>query len=132
MRVKITKPGLFDSAGKEIAVGTVLTMKAEPTKWGGRYTVLDEAPAEPVAVTNPAGEDPSATKPTDVTSPHDDGPKIDPEKGGEYIVSPTSPGWFIIYKDGEPVTKSLREKDVEEFEAAEDKAAFVEAHKAEA
>lgn len=42
MRIKITAPGIYDGKGKEIQVGTELTVKAEPKGWAGRYTVLTE------------------------------------------------------------------------------------------
>ena len=49
-----------------------------------------------------------------------------------YAVQQSSPGWFVITKDGQTVTKSFRKDDVDGFDefSEEDKAAFVEANKA--
>ncbi len=51
---------------------------------------------------------------------------------GAYEVKETSSGWFAVTQDGKPVTKSLRKDDLKDFDAmsVEDKAAFVELHKA--
>jgi len=49
-----------------------------------------------------------------------------------YTVVDKSRGWFVVTKDGQEVTKSLREDDVKGFDAMsdDDKAAFVDLHKA--
>ncbi|KQU96444.1 hypothetical protein [Devosia sp. Root105] len=40
MRIKITKPGIYNAKGEEIRVGTELDVKGEPTGWAGRYEVI--------------------------------------------------------------------------------------------
>lgn len=60
MRIQITKPGLFNSAGEPIEVGTELTVKGEPTAWKGRYEVLRGSGEGKTAVVNPKPpEDPA-------------------------------------------------------------------------
>ncbi|MDX0759800.1 hypothetical protein GOD70_22350 [Sinorhizobium medicae] len=105
VRVKITQPGIYASTGKEIAVGTELTLTKEPKAWAGRYEVISSGGEGKDAVT-----------------------------GEGYAVNQKGVGWSFISKDGVPVTKSLRKDDLEGFAdmSDEDKAAFVELHKAEA
>lgn len=52
---------------------------------------------------------------------------------GIYAVLDKGRGWWAVTKDGEEVTKSLREDDVKGFDhlSDEDKAAFVDLHKPE-
>lgn len=40
MRIKITKGGIFNAKGEEVAIGTELTVEKEPTGWAGRYEVI--------------------------------------------------------------------------------------------
>jgi hypothetical protein len=109
MRIKVTKPGIFGLNG-EIPVGTEVTVKEEPKGWDGRYEVISGSTEGKTAVTNPA----------DDTTP-------------AYEVKATSPGWFAVFDGDEQVTKGLRKDDVDGFDAKSDadKAAFVEANKAE-
>lgn len=107
MKIKITAGGIYDGEGKEVPVDTTLDVKKEPQAWKGRYTVISEDGEGKVAVTNPASA---------------------------YAVAESSPGWFVVNKDGEAVTKKLRQSDLEGFDSMseEDKAAFAELHKVEA
>jgi hypothetical protein len=57
MRIKITKPGIHASNGTEIAVGTELTVKTEPTGWAGRYEVISGSTADKTPVINEADID---------------------------------------------------------------------------
>lgn len=52
---------------------------------------------------------------------------------GAYSVKQTSPGWFAVFQGDVQVTKGLRKDDVSGFDefSDADKAAFVEANKAE-
>lgn len=56
----------------------------------------------------------------------------DSESNDGYIVKDKGHGWFAVTLNGEEVTKGLRASDVEEFAEMtdEDKAVFVELHKA--
>ena len=57
-RIKITARGIYGADGKEIPVGTELTVKAEPTAWAGRYETISGGDAKgKKTVTNPAGGD---------------------------------------------------------------------------
>lgn len=56
VRVKITQPGIYASTGKEIAVGTELTLKKEPKAWAGRYEVISSGGKDKEAVTGDAGD----------------------------------------------------------------------------
>lgn len=106
MRIRITKPGIHGLAG-EIAVGTELDVKAEPTGWAGRYDVISSTTEGKTPITNPAKS--------------------------AYSVKDKGAGWFVVVKDGTEVTKSLRKDALEGFDAKSDtdKAAFAEANKAE-
>ncbi|MBB3144930.1 hypothetical protein FHS21_001331 [Phyllobacterium trifolii] len=53
MKIKITKGGIYGVDG-EIAIGTVLTVKEEPTDWVGRYEIISGLTEGKTAVTNPA------------------------------------------------------------------------------
>jgi len=118
MRIKIIAPfkgatssGLYgkpseENPSGEIPIGTEIDVTKEPTDWAGRYEVVSGSTEGKTAVTNPA----SATG---------------------YAVQDKSPGWFVITKDGEEVSKSLRKDDVAGFDelSDEDKAAFADLHK---
>ncbi|MCX8282475.1 hypothetical protein OSJ77_19985 [Phyllobacterium sp. 0TCS1.6C] len=54
MKIKITKGGIFGADG-EIAVGTTLTVKEEPTGWAGRYEIISGSTEGKTAVTAAAG-----------------------------------------------------------------------------
>ena len=107
MKIEITAGGIFGADG-EIPVGTIVDVKSEPKGWTGRYRVVSGGSKEgKTAVANPASA---------------------------YAVSETSPGWFVITKDGEPATKKLRQSDLEGFDtlSEDDRAAFADLHKTEA
>lgn len=55
MRIKITKGGIYNAKGDEIAVGTEMDVKDEPKGWAGRYETISgkKEAKEKVAVTNP-------------------------------------------------------------------------------
>lgn len=65
--------------------------------------------------------------------PCEEAPKPEPSVG-TYTVEDKGRGWYVIMKDGEEATKSLRKDDVDGFDELSDadKAAFVEANKADA
>ena len=52
VRIKITRGGIYGKDG-EVAVGTMLTLKEEPTAWAGRYEVIGDT-ENLTPVTNPA------------------------------------------------------------------------------
>ena len=56
VKIKITKPGLYNGDGDEIPVGTELDLKAEPTAWAGRYEVIGGNKGGKTPVTNPKAE----------------------------------------------------------------------------
>lgn len=56
MKIEIIAPGIYNSNGEEIEVGTELTVKEEPTAWAGRYRIVADAKGK-AAVTNPAKDD---------------------------------------------------------------------------
>lgn len=56
VKIKITKPGIFNAEGAEIEVGTELDLKAEPTAWAGRYEVIGGNKGGKTPVTNPKAE----------------------------------------------------------------------------
>jgi hypothetical protein len=107
MKIEITGKGIYGAKG-EVQIGTTLEVKEEPKGWAGRYRVVSGGSTEgKTPVTNPATD---------------------------YVVAESSPGWFVVTKDGQPVTKKLRQSDLEGFDTMsdEDKAAFADLHKVEA
>jgi len=118
MKIEITGKGIYGAPTKdnktgEVPVGTVLTVKKEPTGWDGRYRVISEdgkGDGKKVAVINPADAK---------------GPFEAKEKGGGW--------WAITDADGNAVGKSIKKDDAEIFNALsdEDKAAHVANLKAE-
>lgn len=118
MRIKITKGGLYGSAG-EIAVGTELTVKEEPKGWKGRYEVISGSTEGKEPVVNPApivgteGQGGGATEPK--------APLAARNKGGGW--------WGIFDADDKEVGKSMREADGVAFNSLsdEDKLEFVKA-----
>lgn len=57
MKIRITSGGIHDSTGKEVAVGTELTVKDEPKGWKGRYVVVSGDGKGKTALTNPEKSD---------------------------------------------------------------------------
>lgn len=116
MRVKITKPGIYNSEGKEIDVGTELDVKNEPTGWAGRYEVISGGDTKgKKAVTNPKGGDTKGDEPP----------------AGPFTVDDGGNGWWsILDAKGEKVGKGLREDDAKAFDTMsdEDKTAFAAEH----
>lgn len=60
------------------------------------------------------------------------GPEAIMPKSAGFTIEQTSPGWYAVNKAGVIVTKKMRKDDIDGFDefSAEDKAAFVEANKA--
>lgn len=116
MKIRLKAPaglsstGIYGADGKEMAVGTELTVKEEPKGWAGRYDVLSGGDAKgKTAVTNPAQNPVQEPK----------APFEAREKGG---------GWWAVYDaDGKEVGKSMREDDAKAFNdlSADDKAEFI-------
>ena len=107
-RIQITAGGIYGGDGKEVPVGTELTVKGELTGWAGRYQVLSSGGEGKTAITNPEGG----------------------EAGG-YTVQDGGNGWWsILDANGQKVGKGLREDDAKAFESLsdEDKAAFATEH----
>ncbi len=105
MKIEITAGGIFGANG-EIAIGTVLDVKSEPTGWAGRYRVVSGGGKDKVAVTNPAKGDLKAI--------HHGGGKFNVVSGDDVLLS------------------GLSKADADAFNAlsADDKAAFVATEKA--
>jgi hypothetical protein len=98
VRITITAGGVFDGNGKEVPVGTTLTVKKEPVAWAGRYEVTSGDDKGKTAVTN-------------------DGLKAEHHGGGK----------FNITKGEEVLLQGLSKADADAFNALsdDDKAAFV-------
>ena len=60
MRIEVTAAGIYNGKGEEIAIGTELNVKKEPTAWAGRYRVLSKTEGKE-AVTNTKQEAPAKT-----------------------------------------------------------------------
>jgi hypothetical protein len=102
MRIKITKPGLYNAKGDPIEVGTELDVKNEPKGWEGRYEAISSGKGSSgrTVVTNPAKYEAK-------------------HKGG---------GTYAIFDgDGKEAGKALSRDDAEAFNkmSDEDKAEFV-------
>lgn len=106
-RIKITAGGIYGGDGKEIPIGTEVTVKEEPTAWAGRYEVISGDGAGKTAVTN-------------------DEPPV-----GPFTVVDGGKGWWTIQDGkGEKVGASVREDDAKGFDTMsdEDKTAFAAEH----
>lgn len=115
MKIKITAGGIFDAEGKEIPVGTELTVAEEPTPWAGRYTTLSGSGEGATLVVNPAAEQ---------------GGEGGDVQTYEARAKEDAPGWYQVYDaEGVAVGKAMRQADADAFNAlsAEDKAEFVKA-----
>ena len=127
MRIKITAGGIHDGEGKEIPVGTELSVADHddetPHPWAGRFEVIStgEKPGK-TGVTNPKpGEKPGNNQPpVEFVAPT-----------GPFTAKEKSPGWWAIF-DGkdQPVGKAVRKNDLEGFDGLsdDDKAAFATEH----
>jgi hypothetical protein len=62
MKIRITHGGIFGANG-EIAIGTELNVKEEPTAWAGRYAVLSKGSEGKTAIANPAEGAPGGDTP---------------------------------------------------------------------
>lgn len=115
-RIKITAGGIYGADGKEIPVGTELTVKAEPTAWAGRYETISGGDGKgKKTVTNPKGGDTKGDEPP----------------AGPFTVEDGGSGWWsILDAKGEKVGKGLREDDAKAFDTLSDgdKAAFAAEH----
>ena len=118
MRIKITGGGIFDGEGKEVAVGTELSVADHdsdaPHPWAGRFEVIsggDEAKAKggKKGVTNPAPTNPAPAK---------------------YEAKAKGDGFVIVDGDGKEYGPALTEADAKDFNGLsdDDKAAFATEH----
>lgn len=106
-RIKITAGGIYGGDGKEVPIGTEVTVTEEPTAWAGRYEVISGDGAGKTAVTN-------------------DEPPV-----GPFTVVDGGKGWWTIQDaKGEKVGKGLREDDAKAFAdlSADDQTAFAAEH----
>ncbi len=120
MRIKITKGGIYNAKGEEIAVGTELTVKEEPLAWAGRYETISGGSTSEVL-------DDDKTK---VMNPQGGGKPVAP-----FVAKETGAGWYkVVDANNRELGKSLRLADAEAFNAMsdEDKATYVDDLAAEA
>lgn len=104
MRIRITKGGIFGAQG-EIAVGTEIDVKDEPSGWAGRYDVISSGGKGKTAVTNPTAD-----------------------QNTSLVAKDAGSGWWaIVDADGKEVGKKMREADAKAFNdlSDADKLAFV-------
>ncbi|MDP1599012.1 hypothetical protein [Phenylobacterium sp.] len=102
MKIKITAAGIFDGEGREVPIGTEVTLTEEPTGWAGRYTILsgDATDDEKVAVINPA-DAPQPVLPLEAK-----------DQGGGW--------WAVTDATGATFGKKLRKDDAEAFNTLTD------------
>ena len=107
MKIEITGKGIYGADG-EVPIGTTLEVKEEPKGWAGRYRVVSGGKSDgKTPVVNPKNEA---------------GIKAEHHGGGKFNIT-----------QGETVlVKGLSKADADAFNGMsdEDKAAFVELHKA--
>jgi len=106
MKIEITAGGIYGANG-EIAIGTVMDVKEEPTGWAGRFRVVAGGGKGKEAVTNPKSAEATL--------------KAEHHGGGKFNIT-----------EGEAVhLKGLSKADADAFNAMspEDKRAYVEASK---
>jgi hypothetical protein len=93
VRIEITAGGIYGADGKEIPVGSELTVREEPKAWAGRYRVIGKGEGTPVV--NPAADE---------------------APSGPFTVEDGGKGWWsILDAKGEKVGKGLREDDAKAF-----------------
>lgn len=56
MKIEITARGIYGKDG-EVAVGTTLDVKEEPTAWAGRYRVVSDETGKDPVTNNPTERD---------------------------------------------------------------------------
>lgn len=102
VRIAITAGGIYGADGKEVPVGTELTVKEEPQAWAGRYEVISDSKGKTPA-TNP--------------KPGDEGLKAEHHGGGK----------FNITEGEKTLLTGLSKADADAFNALspEDRKAFV-------
>lgn len=109
-KYEITAGGIYDNEGKEVPIGTMLTLKEEPTAWAGRYRVVGgNGDEDKTLIVNPADTAPV----------------------GPFEVREAGPGWFSLHDgSGEQIGSKIRKDDAEGFATLsdEDKAAFAAEH----
>lgn len=105
VRIKITAGGIYNAEGKEIEVGSELTLKDEPTAWAGRYETI-------------SGGDTKAKKA--VTNPQK------AKKAVTFEAKAKGDAWVITDSDGAEHGTPLTEADATAFNGMsdDDKAAF--------
>lgn len=151
MRIKIKAPyegaetsGMFGADGKEVPIGTELTVDEKTFDLpSNRYEKLTDSEEGKTAVLNPAPGQPinKASDSTDGENPFpgaENGSQSEMDNGTatgaktSYAVETKGGGYYVITKDGAPVSKSLKKADIEGFDdlSDEDKAAFADLHKA--
>lgn len=82
MRIRITQPGIFNSNGEQIAVGTELDVKREPTRWAGRYEIIGRGGKGKTATTAATDGSPDGSQGDDNLQPTGKNPK-DGGKGAD-------------------------------------------------
>lgn len=102
MKIQITAAGIFDGAGREVPIGTEVTLTEEPTGWTGRYTVLSGGSTDDdkVAIINPA-EGAQPVLPLEAK-----------DQGGGW--------WAVTDANGAAFGKKLRKDDAEAFNTLTD------------
>lgn len=98
--------GIYGADGKQIPVGTELTLKEEPKAWAGRYRVLGDTKGKTAATADEA-------------------------PAGPFTVEDGGKGWWsILDAKGAKVGKGLREDDAKAFAdlSTDDQTAFAAEH----
>ena len=108
MKIEITAGGIFDGEGKEIPVGTNVTVAEEPTGWAGRYRVVSGETKEKTPVVNPAAE-------SDLKAEHHGGGKFNITRGEVVVASGLS-------KADADAFNALSDEDKAEFVADREQA----------
>lgn len=109
-KYEITAGGIYDNEGKEVPIGTMLTLKEEPTAWAGRYRVVGGNGDEDKTL---------------IVSPAETAPV------GPFTVQDAGSGWYSFHDAaGEQIGKKVRKDAADAFESLsdEDKAAFAVEH----
>lgn len=113
MKIEITAGGIYGANGKEIAVGTELTVKEEPKAWAGRYRVVGgakQADGDEAGKTGKGGK-------TAVVNP------------AKYEAVEKDGVWNVVDGDGKVHGKPLNADDAKSFNGLSDadKAEYVKA-----
>lgn len=146
VKIRITAGGIYGGDGKEVPLGTEITLSQEPAEWAGRYIVVgdddgkeavtgldDEERQELEALRGENADLKSQLESALAAKGDDDGKEDAADTAKTYEARDTGSGWWTIFdNEGNEVGKKLRKDDAEGFNGFSDadKAEFIQSQDA--